>query len=107
MVREAQEELGITPTNFEQVATIEFYFLSQPEWNMRCHAFRVDSWLGQPEATDEMADPTWFAFSKLPWNKMWTDDQFWLPPILEGKKVNASFLLDSNNQPIGQQVELI
>lgn len=52
MVREAQEELGITPTVFSPVATIEFYFPSQPEWNMGCHAFLVTAWDEEVKATD-------------------------------------------------------
>jgi len=100
MVREAQEELGITPTSYSAGAEIEFYFPSQPEWNMKCHVFLVTEWEGQPQATDEMATPTWFAYTDLPWSEMWASDYFWLPPVLEGCTVRAAFLLGVDNKPI-------
>jgi hypothetical protein len=36
--------------------------------------------------------PRWFVKNKLPFDKMWPDDPLWLPHVLNGKFVDASFV---------------
>ena len=35
--------------------------------------------------------PAEFLISEIPYDKMWPDDIHWLPKVLAGKKVRASF----------------
>lgn len=97
LVREAQEEISITPTSFEKVADLSFdeFFKGQPA-QMHVHVFTADEWSGTPTESDEMK-PEWFNVAELPYDAMWSDDPYWLPLVLEGRKITASFVLDSKD----------
>ena len=43
--------------------------------------------------TEEMK-PQWFNFSDIPYEQMWSDDKYWLPILLAGKKFKGNFLFD-------------
>lgn len=97
MKREAQEEIGITPTTYEKVADIRFdeFFKGEPTL-MRVHVFVATKWTGEPTESDEMA-PQWFTVDTIPYDSMWADDPYWLPLVLESKKISADFKLDESD----------
>lgn len=39
-------------------------------------------------------NPFWFSLATIPYEKMFADDRYWLPLVLEGKKINAFFEFD-------------
>ena len=39
----------------------------------------------------------WFSRDKIPYDRMWDDDKYWLPAILDGKRVQATFVFRENN----------
>lgn len=93
-IRETQEEIGVTPKSLERVATLDFLFPSDLEkqgWNQQVCVFLVDSWEGESVESEEMK-PAWFKFEKIPYKDMWADDIHWLPKVLKGKKLTASFI---------------
>lgn len=45
----------------------------------------MDTWEGEPVETEEMR-PQWFDHTEIPFEKMWTDDEYWLPRALKGEK---------------------
>lgn len=97
MVRESQEEIGVTPIEYEKVADIRFdeFFKGEPTL-MHVHVFLASHWKGEPTESEEMA-PRWFSTDKIPYEKMWADDPYWLPQVLEGKKISADFKLDKSD----------
>ncbi|MFZ3009724.1 MAG: 8-oxo-dGTP diphosphatase [Candidatus Microsaccharimonas sp.] len=97
MIRESQEEIGITPTQYEKVGDISFdeFFKGEPTI-MHVHIFMASKWQGDPTESDEMA-PKWFHIDDIPYDAMWPDDIYWLPQVLEGKKVSAQFKLDETD----------
>jgi ADP-ribose pyrophosphatase YjhB (NUDIX family) len=105
-VRETQEESGVTPKNIKQVATLDFYFDKQTEWNQQAIVFITKEWEGDPVETEEMK-PKWFDLNKIPFESMWLDDPFWLPLILEGKKIKAEFTFDDNGNVLNKKVNEI
>ncbi len=97
MVRECEEEIGITPTKYYRAAEIKLHeFYEGEPHHIFAHAFVCDDWLGEPIETEEMA-PRWFAINQLPYDQMWSDDPHWLPKILEGKLLKAEFWLDQSD----------
>lgn len=104
-IRETLEEIKvqIEPNDLEQVATINFIFEHQPEWNQQVHIFFADKWQGEPQETDEMR-PEWFSLEEIPFDLMWADEKFWLPRILRGEKLNAEFAFDKNEKIIYQNI---
>jgi 8-oxo-dGTP diphosphatase len=92
LVRECQEEIGVTPTAYEKVAVHDFVF-PDGMTDMRVHAYICDEWKGEPIETEEMA-PQWFKFSEVPYDDMWQDERFWLPDVLAGKRLHGRFTFD-------------
>lgn len=104
-IREAKEEIlvEISIPDLQQVATIDFTFENKPEWGQQVHIFFVDHWQNEPVETEEMK-PEWFFLDEIPYNSMWEDDKHWLPRILGGEKLKASFHFDQNKKIISQNI---
>lgn len=97
LLRETSEEINIIPTRYEQVGDIVFdEFLKGVRTYMHVHIFIAHAWDGEPSESDEMR-PQWFNVDQLPYETMWPDDPYWLPQILEGKKIQAQFTLDEHD----------
>jgi mutator protein MutT len=99
LVREGQEEMGITATDFTEVGLLKFTF-NQRAGILEVHIFLVTGYTGVPHETEEMR-PQWFNQTNIPYQDMWSDDPFWLPHVLFGKKVVGKFHFDQpadNNQ---------
>lgn len=96
MIREAQEEILVTPTKYDKVGVVEFIeFYKGKKQNVAFHLFIATKWNGEPQESEEM-NPKWFKINEIPYNQMFEDDRYWLPMILEGKKINAFFEFDEN-----------
>ena len=105
-VREAYEEIGVIVKFLKQVATLDFYFTHNPDWNQQVIVFEAREWEGVPKESEEMK-PFWYSFQKIPYKKMWADDIYWLPLVLEGKKVKASFLFNEKEEILDYTAEEI
>lgn len=91
--RELKEEVGliVSPECLEKVAIIDFYN-EQSDGSFlifQVHVYLAHQWIGEPKATKEMSDPTWFNLDWLPIENMMLADKEWLPFVLEGKKIIA------------------
>jgi hypothetical protein len=64
------------------------------------HVFLVGTWQGDPEESDEMK-PTWCMINKIPFESMWDDASHWLPLVLKGKRIRASFVYKDDNETVG------
>jgi len=107
MLREAEEELGIIPEKYFEAAELMFYDCSSLEFFVK--VFVVARWRGIPKESDEIK-PHWFDIGELPFNMMWEDDEHWLPLVLSGKRVEASFwykdLFGNNPKILRHKVEI-
>jgi ADP-ribose pyrophosphatase YjhB (NUDIX family) len=90
-IREAEEEIVVKPKYLRKVATLNFYFPHNPDWNNQVFVYFSESWEGEPSETEEMS-PKWYKKSEVPFASMWPSDIYWLPPVLDGKKIEAEFL---------------
>lgn len=103
LIREIKEEIDVLPKKFAKVAELAFSFAHNPDWNQLVHTYFCDEWEGEPIESEEMA-PKWFPVADIPFDKMWPDDIFWLPRVLKGEKVEASFTFGENDTIIDQKV---
>lgn len=104
LVRETQEEIGVTPLSYERVADIVFHEQHEgKQAEMHVAVFTTHSWDGEPSESEEMA-PKWFRTQEIPYAEMWPDDQYWLPQVLDGKKLRAVFHLDEDDHITSKQV---
>jgi 8-oxo-dGTP diphosphatase len=99
--RELSEECGITVSvrDLMQAAHLEFFFPAQSDWNQAVHVFLAERWRGEPAETGEMT-PAWFPLDAIPYEQMWADDPYWLPLILRGEFVEATFIFRDDNETI-------
>lgn len=100
-VREAKEEIGVDVEEGDlvQVAELDFSFEGKPEWDINCHVFFARRWSGIPAESEEMA-PEWHDRTKVPFDKMWIDDKYWLPMVLNGDYVRATFNFNNDGSAL-------
>ncbi len=103
-IREMDEEIGVKAelADLRQVGSIKFYFAENPEFNQHMHVFTLRIWQGEPAETEEMM-PRWYGFGEIPYEAMWVDDKFWLPKVLRGKKIDASFYFREGGKVLENQ----
>jgi 8-oxo-dGTP diphosphatase len=91
-VREAKEEASVCvdPAALIPVAEIVFRFPVRPDWDMEVFVFTSSDWCGEPAESDEIT-PEWFEVADLPLARMWDDARFWLPRVLAGEHIRATF----------------
>jgi len=82
--REVKEEAGLTIKNFIKVAELEFIFNGKKEWNNYTHVFICREFSGDLKPNQE-GSLKWFKLEKIPFDKMWPDDKYWLLDALAGK----------------------
>jgi 8-oxo-dGTP diphosphatase / 2-hydroxy-dATP diphosphatase len=94
--REVLEESGVNILDMEKMGIIEFEFQGNPEI-LEVNIFRAENFSGNPIETEEMK-PQWFDVKEIPFEEMWSDDRYWLPLLLAGKKFKGKFLFDNNDK---------
>ena len=102
-IRECREEVSVTPLAPEKRMELHFQFTSG--YALYGEAFFADAWEGEPCSSDE-ADPFWCDLDKLPWDKMWEDDQYWLPKALDGKKLRGYYVFHDDKMLSQKLIEL-
>jgi len=105
-IRELKEESGIAADALEKVAVLDFLFSQKPDWNMQVHVFLSKEWEGEPRESDEMK-PQWFNVDAIPFDSMWPDDKFWLPRVLKGEKLRASFTFAEGDKITSSHIEAV
>ncbi len=101
MIRETQEEIGVTPTNFTKMATITFdEWVNNEEKQVIMNVFVAQSYMGKMR-------PKWFNLNDIPYEKMFEDDKIWLPEVLKGNKLNAQFVFDKEFKMISSKIHIV
>lgn len=108
LVRETVEEIGVTPTSWTAVGQLDFVQDAETSdpWHMFVYAYIADAWDGEPAESEEMM-PKWFHIDDIPYKAMWDDDEFWLPYVLEGKKVIGKFTFDINDKLLTHDIKTV
>ena len=107
MIRETKEEINVTPTKYEKIGFLEFdeYYKGKKE-KVAFHLYIVNEWIGNPTESEEM-NPTWFDIKDIPYDKMFPDDKYWLPFILNGKKIRAYFNFDEEWNLLHKKIDIL
>jgi len=103
VVRELYEEIGIRTKEkyLRKVAELDytFPFAQDKGWDQIVHVYFVENWRGKPKESEEMGFE-WHDNDKIPFHRMWHSDQYWIPQILKGKKIKATFVFREDNQTV-------
>ena len=90
-IRETQEEIGVTPISPEKRGELSFVFADG--LTLHGSVFFSQAFEGEPIETDE-ADPFWCKVDEIPYDRMWEDDDRWLPLVLKGKNFTGRFIYE-------------
>ena len=84
-LRELKEEAGIIANkSIQKCGILNFYLLNSGK-HCEVHVFHASGYEGDIVETDEMR-PQWFDLDSIPYSKMWLDDIYWLPHVINGEK---------------------
>ncbi|MCK5122961.1 MAG: 8-oxo-dGTP diphosphatase [Candidatus Pacebacteria bacterium] len=96
--RETKEEAGIEIDKMNKLGILDFEY-QDDSGNMEVHIFCAKEFEGSPTESEEMK-PKWFYIDKIPYDQMWSDDKYWLPIFLDGKKFEGKFFFNEANEII-------
>jgi 8-oxo-dGTP pyrophosphatase MutT (NUDIX family) len=107
-VRETREEIGvdIEISKLNKIAELSFNFPHNEAWNQMVHVYFVEEWLGAPTESEEM-NPKWFSVKEIPYSEMWPDDIYWLPQVLSGNLIKASFQFDEKDIILNKEINVV
>lgn len=102
-IRELFEEVGllVKPEDLEKFAELNFSFpyAKDKNWDQTVHVYIVSEWQNPPRESEEMGFE-WIDLDKIPFERMWDSDKYWLPMVLEGKKIKANLSFGEDNNTI-------
>jgi 8-oxo-dGTP diphosphatase len=101
--REVKEESGIrvSPAALTEAARVTFLFPSHSSWDMDVVIFTAADWSGDPAESEEIR-PQWFPVAALPFDRMWDDAPHWLPRVLAGDRLRATFSYAPDNETVAE-----
>jgi 8-oxo-dGTP diphosphatase len=97
--REVMEETGLRVVDPLFHGTIGFYMRGGDDLDILVHVFSARRFEGRPRSTVE-GRVRWFDSGRLPFEKMWDDDKFWIGLILAGERFDAEFHYDKENKKV-------
>ncbi|HOJ76948.1 MAG TPA: NUDIX domain-containing protein [Bacillota bacterium] len=108
-IRELNEEAFIVVTKeaLKRAGELTYFFPDNPELNLKITIFVASKWAGEPQESTEMK-PEWFDAVNIPYNQMWADSIHWLPHILKGHSLTATFIYNSDNTTLqSHEIQII
>ena len=107
MIRETREEVGITPKKYKEMGTVEFVeWYKGEEQNVIFYLYVATEYEGKLKESDELK-PYWFDLDNIPCDKMFEDDSYWMPIVLEGNKIQAFFEYDKEWKMVRHEVKIV
>lgn len=107
MIRETREEVGITPKKYKEMGTVEFVeWYKGEEQNVIFYLYVATEYEGKLKESDELK-PYWFDLDNIPYDKMFEDDSYWMPIVLEGNKIQAFFEYDKEWKMVRHEVKIV
>jgi 8-oxo-dGTP pyrophosphatase MutT (NUDIX family) len=96
VVREIREETGLELKSVTLHGVLDFYFGKKPEPDWVVYIFSSSDFSGEPNTVSEEGVLRWFSFDDIPYDRMWQDDEHWLPILLDGKRFKGWFLFNED-----------
>lgn len=102
-IREVEEELRVTPIAPEERGLLQFQFTDG--LTIEGYVFHASDCRGEPQETEE-ATPLWVPLDRIPYDRMWADDRYWLPELLAGRRFHGRFLFEGDRM-LGRDVRIL
>lgn len=104
-MREMREETGLDVRNLKKHGVLEFFYTDKSDNHWFVHLFSTPDFSGEP-TTESEGELKWFSEDDIPYEKMWPDDEFWLPLMLQDKRFNAKFFFKADTI-VNHEIELV
>lgn len=100
-VREIEEESGLVVEAgaLTPLGRLTYLFPHREAWSQESSVFVCTNWAGTPRESDEL-NPEWFDVAALPVDDMWDDARHWLPDVLGGTPVRATFTFGADLETV-------
>lgn len=92
-IRECHEELDIRVSNLEYCGEHRFQFVDG--YSIHVWVYRTRDFEGVAAESRE-ASPLWTRMDRIPYEKMWEDDKYWLPMVIRGERFQARWIFDGD-----------
>jgi 8-oxo-dGTP diphosphatase len=99
--REVLEETGLVVHDLKIVGNLKFFFgegKKKPDWT--AVIFRTNRYEGKLSRGGEEGSLRWFDEKKLPIGRMWEDDRYWLPLLVQGTSFEGTFCFTADSKKI-------
>ena len=73
----------------------ELHFQFRDGYSLHCTVYRAGQVRGELTETAE-AKPFWHSVKEMPYDRMWADDEHWMPKLLAGEKFRGWFEFDAD-----------
>jgi 8-oxo-dGTP diphosphatase / 2-hydroxy-dATP diphosphatase len=103
--RELWEEALIRAEKLKKIGILKFIWIEKDD-QLAVHIFKAEDYSGHPKETEEMK-PRWFTQNRIPFKKMWPDDQYWFKYFLANKKFKGSFKFDQNDRIVSRKLKKV
>ena len=98
-VRETLEETGIRMHRPFFHGKLYFFMDGKRKLSIEGFLFSTKKFSGKIKSSEE-GPVKWVKISKLPMDKMWDDDKYWLHLMLEGRKFDIYIYYDRQNKKV-------
>ena len=107
MVRETQEEIGVTPIDYVMVGKIAYdVWYNGEHVNMFVHIYTCSDYVGEIKETEEML-PNWYDENNIPVERMLEDDKLWIKYFLAKEKFVGKCKFDQNMHMLSHKFKIV
>ncbi len=99
VLREVREESGLRIKKPKFHGIIKFYAGPADKSPIITYIFSARQYGGRMHSSDE-GKLKWFPVDSIPYKKMWNDDLFWWPLMLNGIRFDAKFVFDKKMERV-------
>lgn len=101
--REVLEEAGLRINEPFYHGKVKFFFGNDVKSNSYktwiVHIFSTDRFTGELKESEE-GRLRWFGIDEIPFDKMWHDDEHWVPLMLAGKRFYGEFFFSEDGKEL-------
>jgi 8-oxo-dGTP pyrophosphatase MutT (NUDIX family) len=92
VIREVAEETALRIQEPVAHGTIHILFKGATGHELLVHVFSASAFTGRPRGAE--GSLRWYRQDRLPYERMWPDQRYWLPLVLAGGQINAFCEID-------------
>lgn len=107
VVREVEEETGLKVRDLKLHGVLRHHFEAEEEKIWKVYVYSTSIFNGTIQSSPE-GELKWFHIEDIPYDKMWLDDIYWLPLLLEDREFAGDFYFNEDGSILlGHQLVVI